>query len=402
MKNMSLILNFILVLFISIILINGCKVEYKKDDYLLQVLNNLEKIKSATYLSASTGTPPGDTSTHHTFYHFIKEFVNPADTSIGAAFAWFNVDDTSKMYLCYDGNTKIQFDNDSKTISIDSFKTNSLPFRPVGEPFFLRAKSLIKYALNTHDSIVTALTDFGDSIKFSVFVPEKVVYFFGRPYVSYTPSLSIDEQYSLFEMWINKYDDLPYKIKSKYSFVIETETYSNVEFNKIKLEDFVPARYFPPDFEIKERGKDQTRTIDLTGKKAPDWTLTDSENNPVALQNIKSKILMIEFMGIGCAPCHSAIPFLKNLATVYKIEDFELISIETWSQNVDALKRYKDNNKLNYITLVSTDNVKKDYYAEAVPIFYILDKERVIRRVIRGYGKGTTDKEIINAINELI
>jgi thiol-disulfide isomerase/thioredoxin len=111
---------------------------------------------------------------------------------------------------------------------------------------------------------------------------------------------------------------------------------------------------------------------------------------------------MIEFMGIGCAPCHSAIPFLKQLATEYSIKDFELVSIETWSQNSDALKRYKDNNKLNYTTLVSTNDLKKIYNAESVPVFYILDKERVIRKTIKGYGKETTAKEIRDAIKELM
>ena len=402
MKKTSLVVNFLLVLFISIILINGCKVEYKQNDYLLKVLGNLDKIKSATYFSIGTGTPPGDTSTLHTYYHFKKEFVNPADTFIGAAFAWFNIDDTSKMYLCYDGNASIHFNNDSKTISIDSFKTSSLPFRMIGEPFFHQARSLIKYALNTHDSITTDLHDFGDSVKFTLFAPDKIINFFGRPYISDNTFLSKDEQYSKFEMWINKSDDLPYKMRSKYSYSSSMEECRNVEFNKSRLEDLIPSRYFLPDFTIKERGKNQTKTNDLTGKKAPEWKLTDSENNSVALKDFKSKVLMIEFMGIGCAPCHSAIPFLKQLATEYNIKDFKLVSIETWSQNSDALKRYKDNNKLNYTTLVSTDDVKKIYNAEAVPVFYILDKERVIRKTIKGYGKETTDKEIRDAIKELI
>ena len=72
---------------------------------------------------------------------------------------------------------------------------------------------------------------------------------------------------------------------------------------------------------------------ELTGKKALDWILTDSENNSVALKDFKSKVLMIEFTGIGCGPCHSAIPFLKQLVTDYKITDFELTGIEAWSQD---------------------------------------------------------------------
>jgi thiol-disulfide isomerase/thioredoxin len=396
-------MTFILVLLTSLILINGCKVEYNKNDYMRKVLGNLEEIKSATYFSTMTVNPPGDTFTLNTYYYFKKEFVNPADTFIGSAYVWFNGNDTSKMYLCYDGNASIYLNSDSKTISIDSFKTSSLPFRPVSEPFFNEARSLIKYALKTHDSITTDLTNCGDSIRFSLLIPDKIITFHGgRPYISDSPYLSKNEKYSRYEMWINKSNDLPYKMRLKLSYGSSMETCSNVEFNKSKLEDFIPAKYFLSDFTIKERGKNQAIVKELIGKKAPEWILTNSENNSVALKDFKSKVLMIEFTGIGCGPCHSAIPFLKQLVTDYKIKDFELISIETWSQNIDALKRYKDNNKLNYKFLVSTDDVKKNYNAEAVPVFYILDKERVIRKIIRGYGKGTTDKEIKDAINELI
>jgi thiol-disulfide isomerase/thioredoxin len=393
----------ILALVGSLILINSCNDANNKNDYLRKVLGNLEEIKSATYFSTMKVNPPGDTFTLNTYNYFKKEFVNPADTFIGSAYVWFNGNDTSKMYLCYDGNASIDVYSDSRTISIDSFKTSSLPFRPVSEPFFNQARSLIKYALKTHDSITTDLTDCRDSIRFSLLIPDMIITFHGgRPYISDIPYLSKDEKYSRYEMWINKSNDLPYKMRLKLSYGSSMETCSKVEFNKSKLEDFIPAKYFPSDFTIKEKGHNHAIVKELIGKKASEWILTDSENNSVALKDFKSKVLMIEFTGIGCGPCHSAIPFLKQLVTDYKITDFELISIETWRQNIDALKRYKDNNKLNYKFLVSTDDVKKNYNAEAVPVFYILDKERVIRKIIRGYGKGTTDKEIKDAINELI
>jgi hypothetical protein len=52
--------------------------------------------------------------------------------------------------------------------------------------------------------------------------------------------------------------------------------------------------------------------------------------------------------------------------------------------------------------LLSTEEITKDYQVSGVPVFYILDENRVIRKIIWGYGKGTTDKEIKDAINELI
>ncbi|MGB8492732.1 MAG: TlpA disulfide reductase family protein [Bacteroidales bacterium] len=403
MKKTSLFRTFTLVLSTAFILINSCKVDYNKNDYMRKVLGNLEEIRSATYFSTLAANPPGDTVTLKTFNYYKKEFVNPADTFIGSAYVWFNGDDTSKLYLCYDGNASIDIYNDSRTIIIDSFKTSFLPFRPVSEPFFKQAVSLIKYALKTNDSISTDLTDYGDSIRFSLLIPDKIITFHGgRPYVSDSPYLSEDEKYSNYEMWINKSNDLPYRIGHKLSYGSSMETCSKVEFNKSRLEDFIPAKYFPSDFTIRERGVNQAVAKELTGTKASDWVLNDSENNSVALKDFKSNVLMIEFTGIGCGPCHSAVPFLKQLVAGYKNTDFELIGIETWSQEIDALKRYKDNNKLNYTFLVSTDDVMKNYNAQAVPVFYILDKDRVIRKIIRGYAKGTTDKEIREAINELI
>ena len=95
-------------------------------------------------------------------------------------------------------------------------------------------------------------------------------------------------------------------------------------------------------------------------------------------------------------------PFLKQLVSDYKDKDFELVSIEIWSDNIAGIKRYCTNNGLNYKFLMSTKDVTKSYQTQSVPTFFILDKSRVIRKIINGYSEGITDKEIKDAINKLI
>ena len=86
-------------------------------------------------------------------------------------------------------------------------------------------------------------------------IPDKIITFHGgRPYTSDSPYLSEDEKYSRYEMWINKSNDLPYRMRLKLSYGSSIETCSKVEFNKSRIEDFIPAKYFPSDFTIKERG----------------------------------------------------------------------------------------------------------------------------------------------------
>ena len=44
----------------------------------------------------------------------------------------------------------------------------------------------------------------------------------------------------------------------------------------------------------------------------------------------------------------------------------------------------------------------KAYGVKSVPVFFILDEQRVIRKVISGYSKEATDSEIRAAIDALI
>jgi thiol-disulfide isomerase/thioredoxin len=386
----------IIVIIMLFSLINGCKIENNKNDYLRKVLNNLEQIKSATYYNVIEIYDPGDTLLAFTRFENCKEYSNPGDTALGSSYIIQSQQNTSKMDFCYDGIARITINWNEKTISIDS--SYRIPFAP----FFNYAKSIIKYALVTKDSCSMDLKEFEDSIQFRLVIfADKQVEFHGKPYYFYNPFFG--DQVSKYDIWINKSNNLPYRIRREMSQGKFVWNCSNVEINKIKIEDFVVSDYFPPGFTIKVHGRENTIVkSNLEGKVAPDWSLKDVDNKTVALKDLKSKVIMIQFSGIGCGPCYASIPFLKQFVIEYKDKDFEFISIETWRKDIESLKRHQNNNDLNYKFLMSTDVVTKSYQADAVPKFFILDKNRVIKKVISGYSKGTTDKEIRDAINALI
>lgn len=387
---------------LSLLIIQSCKENISNDDYLRKVLSNLDQIKSATYFSSISGSAPGDTAKFVTYEYYRKEYCNPADTFLGSSFIWLLPEDTTKMYYFYDGLAQSYIDKDRKTIAIDSFQTNRLPFRPIGPPFFNYTKNIIRYALETKDSISTRLNDLGDSIQFSLAVyGDTQVEFFGKPVYNKNP-YNTGREVSRYDIWISKSNDLPYRYRRNMSHSTSWEVCREVKINNTSIEDFIPSNYFPPDYKIAVWGKGKSEEIDLSGKVAPDWTLHDFDGNPVALKDLKSKILLIEFTGIGCGPCHASIPFLKQLMNDYKSEKLELVSIEAWSKNLEGIKRYYVNNNLNYKYLVSSDEVVKDYQVRAVPTLFILDENRVIQRVIEGYEKGTTDKKIRDKINSLL
>ena len=390
----------ILVLFMSVVLISGCKKEINKNDFLRKVLSNLEEIKSARYSSIHGGIPTGRKVDTIRSNQYTEEYFNPSDTLIGSSFSKIYHNRDSKYGFVYDGNAQIFMDWDPNTIRIDSFQNNQLPFRPMSTPFFNYTKSIIKYALETKDSITTEIEDFGDSIKFSIYIPNKVVEFFGRGYVMDNPYLASEDAFSSYDIWIHKSDYLPFRYKRTVPHETSWLINNKPEFNIGNIEDFAASNYFPPDYSIV--GQQIKTKKDMVGKTAPDWTLIDINNKSISLRDLKSKVLLIKFTGIGCGPCHASLPFTKRLVQDYSINDIEIISIETWSSDIDYIKSYVDKNKLNYKYLISTEEIRKSYQVNEVPAFFIIDENRIIRKVILGYGEGVTDKEIRDAIEELI
>jgi len=393
-KTSFVVTSFFLV---SLILINGCKVEINKDEYLRKVLNNLEQIKSATYSSTVSGSIPGDTLKCVTYSRQTEEYFNPSDTTIGSILTVVQQDDQQKVSWVYDGKAKIFMDWNEKTISIDSFKTT--PFRHVIPPFYNYTKSIISYSLNTKDSITIELIDLTDTILFRLTVYGKSLEFAGKPHYNdprYTEPLS------KYDIWINKSDNLPYRYKRNLVSTISWESIEKVVFNKSKIEEFKVANYIPDGFTLLTKKNRIEANMDLTNKKAPDWNLYNSDNKLISLKNLNSKVILIQFTGIGCGFCHLSVPFLKNLVNEYTTDDLCLVAVETWSNNPEMIKRYVSNNKLNYKYLLSTDENKKQYQISAVPVFFILDDDLIIRKIIKGYRKDSTDKEIRDAINELI
>ena len=164
MNKTSFVASSFLFLGVSFILLNCSKVDNNKRDYLQKVLNNLNKIKSATYYATTEAWAPGDTAASGVYNHYIKEYDNPVRYNNRCKFCEILQEDTTHMTFCYDGKMRAVVYEDDKTIVIDSFLVRSLPFRPLTPPFFNYTKSIIKYALETKDSISMDVEDFRDSV----------------------------------------------------------------------------------------------------------------------------------------------------------------------------------------------------------------------------------------------
>jgi len=400
---MKKIINLVLVTLI----LSSCSENVNKttNKYLSKVLKNLNKIESVSYLSKGESWQPGDTAAAFIFQRYVEAYNNPSDTTIGSSWVVLNEKDKTHLEFAYDGKMRTLIYDDEKRMVIDSFKVRKLPFRPVSPPFYNYTKSILKYALATKDSIVIERKNLDDAVYLKLTIYEdRQVEFFGKAHFIPKSPYNLGDPTSRYELWIDKSTNLPYRIRREMSHDISVTSVSNPEFNKIKIENFTASDYFPKDYEISQYGESNKRLNPnkLLGKKAPNWLLTDSDGKEFSLSDLKSKVVLIQFTSVSCGPCKASIPFLKKLPSKYKEENFDFVAIECTSRNSNVLKNYMIRNNFDYRFLLSTKEVIKDYSIKSFPVFFILDENYVIKNVITGYGIETTDKQIFEAINELI
>lgn len=394
-----------------VVAIIGCSCNQQDtNSYLKEVIKNMETIQSAKYHCRKITWNPDvkDPLFEHT--QVCHEYDNPADTTIGACYVLFNPDENMCFDGGYNGKVKLVVYPEHKGIIEDDFTARPLPFRLAGSPFFNNTRNILQYAISTTDSIQTNLVDEDSCYHFSLTIFEDTqVEFFGKAvHMPQPPAEFYVDPISHYEIWIRKSNNLPFKYLRKMAHDINMEECINPVFNELSLADFNLYSYIPEDYELRQKQpyndqKRKTKIYKLQNKPAPEWTLTDTEERPVSLQDIKSKVVLLNFTGIGCGACQAAIPYLKELKSQYNTDDFELIAIESWSGRTSSRKSYAEKKELNYMFLGATEQVLKDYETgRAAPWFFLLDENRIIRKIFQGYSLEGTGKEISEAIDELL
>jgi thiol-disulfide isomerase/thioredoxin len=154
-------------------------------------------------------------------------------------------------------------------------------------------------------------------------------------------------------------------------------------FSAYKFNNDIPditAIGVPPGFKTEEPPKPLLNA----GEVAPGWELSSAGGKSLSLAKLKGKVVLIDFTGEGCAACMLAIPALNKLQQKYKASDVAVISINidgTKSSTVALIKKYH----ISYPVYINGKPTGDAYHVQAIPNFYIIDKQGKISTVHEGF-----------------
>ncbi len=112
------------------------------------------------------------------------------------------------------------------------------------------------------------------------------------------------------------------------------------------------------------------------GIEAPAFVLNDRDGNPVSLESLRGRYVLLDFWASWCKPCRASMPGLKELYAKYHDKGFEILGISTDTQ-ADAWKKAVEDDQTPWIHVVDETAVAvaKTYGVHAVPSFFLIDPE---------------------------
>ncbi|MBX2917058.1 MAG: TlpA family protein disulfide reductase [Cyclobacteriaceae bacterium] len=121
----------------------------------------------------------------------------------------------------------------------------------------------------------------------------------------------------------------------------------------------------------------------LIGCKAPNFNVKTINGETLKLNELKGKVVVINFWFEGCAPCIAELPALNKLNDDFKTKEVVFIAFgrDDTKTIMDFLKR----KEFNYKHVSSDHDLSMDYCIVAGwPTNMVLDKNGIVRQIFSG------------------
>lgn len=133
---------------------------------------------------------------------------------------------------------------------------------------------------------------------------------------------------------------------------------------------------------------------------APDFTLTTFDGEDIRLSDLRGKVVLVNFWGSWCAPCHAEAPDLQALHERYQDQDVIILGIAYLDAPEDSLEFIEQYNITYPNGLDVGTKISEDlYHIQGAPETFVIDQQGNITMFHMG---PVTQAQIIEVFDRLL
>jgi peroxiredoxin len=128
---------------------------------------------------------------------------------------------------------------------------------------------------------------------------------------------------------------------------------------------------------------------------APNFELTDLDGRPVSLEQLKGKVVIVDFWATNCPPCRLEIPGFIRLQKEFGPKGLQIVGLSL-DEAPEVVRHYMAQMKINYPIAMTNPGVVKAFGPiDAIPTTFVIDRQgRIVSRHVGYVDSGTFQDEI--------
>jgi thiol-disulfide isomerase/thioredoxin len=138
------------------------------------------------------------------------------------------------------------------------------------------------------------------------------------------------------------------------------------------------------------------------GRAAPNCSLTPlGDGRPWELQELRGKVVWVDFWASWCGPCAEALPFLDELDREFRDLDLEVVGINVDEDAEDA-EEFLARHPVGFrLAVDASGRCPRDFDAPSMPAAFLVDRRGLIRYVHLGFRPGDA-REIRDRVRSVL
>ncbi|MBI5710965.1 MAG: TlpA family protein disulfide reductase [Candidatus Eisenbacteria bacterium] len=134
---------------------------------------------------------------------------------------------------------------------------------------------------------------------------------------------------------------------------------------------------------------------DLTGEKAPNFTLTDLKGRTHSLAAYRGRIVVLDFWATWCKPCRIEMPRIQKLYSELKAKGLVVLGVNV-GESATQVRPFIAKNGYTFPILLDTrSEVAEKYQADAIPTLVVIDRDGMIKAYFQGVREEDVLREAI-------
>ena len=124
---------------------------------------------------------------------------------------------------------------------------------------------------------------------------------------------------------------------------------------------------------------------------APSWKLKDVDGKVFSSEELKGKVVIIDFWATWCPPCRTEIPGYIQLQKKYAAEGLVIVGISVDTDGPEVVRKYMKDVGINYQIVMADDQIQELFAPiQGYPTTLIIDRDGKIRD--RKLGREPTEQ----------